>query len=147
MRLEAAGALANLSSLAAQLAEALELQGRHEEALEASLTSERAASPDDLHAQIAWRVARAKVLASLGRGEEAEQLAGQAVELAGTTDSPLFAADALLSLAAAHAARGASAEARAAAGGAARLYEAKGNVVAARAARALTGEQAEARTP
>ena len=147
VRLEAAGALANLSSLAAQLAEALELQGRHQEALEASLTSERSTSPDDLHAQIAWRVARAKVLASLGRGEEAEQLATEAVELADTTDSPLFAADALLSLAAAHAARGAAVESRAAAEGAARLYEAKGNVVAARAARALTGERAEARTP
>ena len=146
-RLEELGALGNLASVAPQLAEALELQGRHEEALEASLTSERAASPDDLHAQIAWRVARAKVMASLGRGDEAEQLAAKAVELADTTDSPLFAADALLSLAAAHAARGAAVEARAAAEGAARLYEAKGNVVAARAARALTGERAEARTP
>jgi len=146
-RLEALGALGNLSSVAAQLAEALELQGRHEEALEAARTSERAASPDDVHAQIAWRAARAKALASLGRAEEALQDAEEAVELAEGTDSPLFAGDALVSLAAAHLARGAAAESAAAAEQAQRLYEAKGNTVAADGARALTAARPEARTP
>lgn len=146
-RLEDLGELANLASLAAQLAETLEVLGRHEEALVAARTSEEAASPDDVHAQIAWRAARAKVLASLGRPDEAERAAREAVELAGTTDSPLLAADALLSLAEAHAARGAVAESRAAAESAVRLYEAKGNIVAAQRARALIGDEAAARTP
>ncbi len=95
-RLEEAGELANLASVAAQLAEALEQQGRHEEALAASETSEQSASDDDLHAQIAWRVARVKALAGLSRAAEADRLGDEAIELAGRTDSPVFAADALL---------------------------------------------------
>ena len=114
-----------------------------------SLTSERAASPDDVHAQIAWRAARAKVLASLGRAEEAERLAREAVELAGERPTRrLFAAtrssrSRLLTAARGRGGRGAQRRRSEAV----RLYEAKGNVVAARAARALTGERAEARTP
>lgn len=145
-RLQELGALGNLASVAAQLAEALELQGRHEEALEAALASEEAASSDDIHAEVAWRAARAKALASLGRGEEAVRVAGEAVDLAGGTDAPVLAGDAFLSLAAAHAACGAGADSRAAAEQAVRLYEAKGNVVAAGVARELTIDRAEART-
>lgn len=146
-RLEAAGELANLASVAAQLAEALEQQGRHEEALRATETSERAASDDDLHAQISWRVARVKALARIARNGEAQRLADEAVELAGRTDSPLFAAEALLARAVALASNGSAAEARAAALRALALYEAKGNAVAAERARGLTSEPAAARTP
>lgn len=137
-RLTEAGELANLASLAAQLAEALHGQGRHEEALEASATSERAASADDVHAQIAWRVARAQALSSLGRSAEASRLAEEAVELAQTTDSPMLAADALSASARALAAAGADVESGAAARRALALYESKGNVVAAERARGLT---------
>jgi tetratricopeptide (TPR) repeat protein len=144
-RLEEAGELANLASLAAQLAEALQAQGRAEEALEASATSERAASADDVHAQIAWRVARAQALASLGRSAQATALADEAVALATTTDSPMLAADALRARALALAAGDARVESEAAARRAVALYESKGNVVAAERARALTG--AAARTP
>jgi class 3 adenylate cyclase/tetratricopeptide (TPR) repeat protein len=141
-QLQEIGERGNLASIAAQLAETLHAQGRSEEALSATLTSEDAASPDDVHAQISWRVARAKALAQLGRGREAQKIGNAAVELAGTTDSPVFAAEALLALAEAHAAAGEAEEGREAAGHAQQLYEAKGNVVAARRARALSEELA-----
>ena len=141
-RLQEIGERGNLASIAAQLAEALHAQGRFEEALAATITSEEASSPDDVHAQIAWRVARAKALAQLGRGHEAQEIGGAAVELAGTTDSPVLAAESLLALAAAHAAAGEAEEGRDAAGQAQQLYDGKGNVVAARWARALSEELA-----
>ena len=141
-QLQEIGERANLASVAAQLAEALHAQGRSEEALAATFTSEEASSPDDVHAQISWRVARAKALAQLGRGREAEEIASGAVELAGTTDSPVFAAEALLALGEAHAAAGDAEEGRDAAVRAQQLFEAKGSVVAARRARALSEELA-----
>ena len=141
-RLQEIGERGNLASIAAQLAEALHAQGRFEEALAATITSEEASSPDDVHAQIAWRVARAKALAQLGRGREAQETGDAAVELAGTTDSPVLAAEALLALAVAHAAAGEAEEGRDAAGQAQQLYDGKGNVVAARWARALSEELA-----
>jgi class 3 adenylate cyclase/tetratricopeptide (TPR) repeat protein len=141
-RLEEIGERGNLASIAAQLAEALHAQGRSEEALAATLTSEEASSPDDVHAQISWRVARAKALAQLGRGREAQEIGTGAVELAGTTDSPVFAAEALLALSEAHAAAGETEEGRDAAVDALQLFEAKGNVVAAGRARVLSEELA-----
>ena len=141
-QLQEIGERGNLASIAAQLAEALHAQGRSEEALTATVTSEEASSPDDVHAQISWRVARAKALAQLGRGREAQEIGTTAVELAGTTDSPVFAAEALLALAEAHAAAGETEEGRDAAAHAQQLFEAKGNVVAARRARALSEELA-----
>jgi len=143
--LEEAGELANLASLAAQLAETLHAQGHHDEALAASTTSEAAASEDDVHAQIAWRAARAKALASLGRRADAEAVARAAVDLAATTDSPVLAADAMLALATA---LGGGDEGRAVACRALALYEEKGSVVAAERARALTATGARtASTP
>jgi class 3 adenylate cyclase/tetratricopeptide (TPR) repeat protein len=144
-QLQEIGERGNLSSIAAQLAEALLAQGRSDEALAATLTSEEASSPDDVHAQISWRVARAKALAQLGRGREAEETGLAAVELAAATDSPVLAAEALLALAEAHAAAGEAVEGREAASQALQLYEAKGNVVSARWARVLS-EQLAART-
>jgi tetratricopeptide (TPR) repeat protein len=141
-RLQELGERGNLASIAAQLAEALHAQGRFEEALAATITSEEASSPDDVHAQIAWRVARAKVLAQLERGREAQETGVAAVELAGTTDSPVLAAEALCALAQAHAAAGEAEDGRDAAGRAQQLYDAKGNVVAAGWARALSEELA-----
>jgi tetratricopeptide (TPR) repeat protein len=138
-QLEAAGELANLASLAAQLAETLEVQGDHEGAVAASATSEAAASEDDVHAQIAWRAARAKALAALGRVVEAESCARDAVRLAATTDSPLLAADSLLALATA---LGSTDEGRETARRALALYEEKGSVVAAERTRPLTAAAA-----
>jgi ATP/maltotriose-dependent transcriptional regulator MalT len=141
-QLQEIGERANLASTTAQLAEALLAQGRSEEALAATVTSEEACSPDDVHAQISWRVARAKALARLGRGREAEETGSAAVELAGTTDSPVVAAEALFALAQAHAALGEAEEGRAAATRAQELYEVKGNVVAAGWAQTLSEELA-----
>jgi tetratricopeptide (TPR) repeat protein len=145
-RLEAAGELANLASVSAQLAEALERQERHDEALAATEASERSASVDDLHAQIAWRVARVKALVGLLQGAEAMVLANEALELAGRTDSPVFTAEALVARAAALAATGAADESHTAAEEALALYEAKGNRVGAAAVEAVMERRAAART-
>lgn len=141
LRLEGAGQLASIASVAAQLAETLTAAGRHEEAEALTIRSEAATASDDVHAQIAWRVARAKAGAALGRAE-AEVFAREAVELAHRTGSPVYTADALEALSLALAAAGADAGAAAAANDALRLCEAKGNVMAA----ARIRKRAEART-
>jgi tetratricopeptide (TPR) repeat protein len=144
-RLEAAGELANLASVWAQLAEALVRQERHDEALVASEASERAASEDDLHAQIAWRVARAKAFVGLQRADDALVVADQALELAGRTDSPVFKAEALGARAAALAATGAAEDSQADAREALGLHQAKGNRVAAAGIQAIIDRGAAAR--
>ena len=146
-QLEQAGQLANLASVAAQLAETLVVAGQFEEAARFAAESERAAASDDIHAQIAWRVARAKVSSGLGAADRAEIVAREAVELATTTDSPFFAAEALEALAAALAAGGHEAEAHVTAGGALELYQAKGNVAAAARIKAARRAGRTASTP
>ena len=146
-QLEQAGQLANLASVAAQLAETLVVEGRYEEAARFAAESERAAASDDIHAQIAWRVARAKVSSGLGAADRAEAVAREAVELATTTDSPFFAAEALEALAAALAAGGHEAEAHVTAGDALELYRAKGNVAAAARIKAARRAGRTASTP
>ena len=142
-QLERAGQVANLASVAAQLAETLVAVGRFEEAARFAAASERHAASDDIHAQISWRVARAKASAGLGAGGRAEAVAREAVDLAMGTDSPYFAAEALEALAAALTACGRDGEADLAAGDALELYAAKGNVVAADR---LSAARAAART-
>ena len=146
-QLERAGQLANLVSVAAQLAETLVAGGRYEEAARFAAMSERSAASDDIHAQIAWRVARAKVSAGLGAGDRAVAVAREAVDLATTTDSPFFAAEALEALAAALTVAGREAEANVAAAEALELYQAKGNVVAAERVRASRAAGRTASTP
>jgi hypothetical protein len=146
-QLEQAGQLANLVSVAAQLAETLVAGGRYEEAARFAAMSERSAASDDIHAQIAWRIARAKVSAGLGAGDRAVAVAREAVDLATTTDSPFYAAEALEALAAALAVAGREADANVAAGEALELYHAKGNVVAAERVRAPRAAGRTASTP
>jgi class 3 adenylate cyclase/tetratricopeptide (TPR) repeat protein len=145
--LERAGQVANLASVAAQLAETLVALGHFEEAARFAATSERNAASDDIHAQISWRVARAKASAGLGAGVRAETVAREAVELATATDSPYFAAEALEALAAALSACGRESEADAAAGDALDLYTAKGNLIAADRLRAARAAARTASTP
>jgi hypothetical protein len=133
--------------VAAQLAETLVAAGRFDEAARLAATSERNAASDDVHAQIAWRVARAKASAGLGAADRAEAIAREAVELATATDSPYFAAEALEALAAALSAAGRESEAERAAAAALGLYEAKGNVVAAERLRAGRAAGRTASTP
>ena len=134
-QLDAAGHRANAASVAAQLAETLSAAGRFEEAEALTVESEAASAHDDIHGQIAWRVARAKAGAALGHAS-AQRFAADAVALAYETDSPFYTADALDALSIALEAAGRAAEAAVAGRDALRLHEAKGNLVAADRVRA-----------
>jgi class 3 adenylate cyclase/tetratricopeptide (TPR) repeat protein len=120
-----------LSTVAAQLAEAVYEQGRSEEAERLTTISEEAAAPDDLLSQVMWRITRAKVRAAAGRIDDSEALARAAVELAERTDYLNLRGDAALALAEVLTAVGRTGEAGASARTALGLYERKGNVVSA----------------
>src|SRR5262249_8726857 len=68
------------------LADVVSEQGRHEEALEFAQRAEETGAADDEMTQVLLRVARAKALARLGRLEEAEQVAREAVSRSRPTD-------------------------------------------------------------
>jgi DNA-binding SARP family transcriptional activator len=124
--------------LAGLLAHALHLQGRDDDALELSERSRNAAGADDLVAQVQWRTARAKPLARVGRGAEAESLAREALTLARTTDFLATRAQAAMDLAEVLTLDGRGAEAIPYLEEALAQYEQKGcSVHAARARRAL----------
>ena len=137
--LDAVGHRSNAASVAAQLAETLLAAGRYEEAETYTLESEAASAHDDVQAEIAWRIARAKAAAALGR-PEAERIAREAVALAYTTDSPTYTAEALEAFALA----AGSADA---ANDALRLFEAKGHAVAAARVRDRLAAARRASTP
>jgi ATP/maltotriose-dependent transcriptional regulator MalT len=134
--LERLGETSNSSNLAAMVAHALGAQGRHDEALSFSASSEQVSAPDDVASQVLWRTARAKALAATGRGGDAEVLARESVILAERTDFVLLHADALVDLAEVLYARNASGAAEPLER-ALRLYVRKGNAVAAERIRAL----------
>jgi hypothetical protein len=135
-QLEQIGDRGNVAPAAALLAEALAAQGRDDEALEATVLSERAAAPDDVHAEIAWRTTRATLLARRGEAGQAEELAREAVAIAATTDCPLFQAAGFEALEAARRASGEAVEADRARALAIEAYRAKGAVVLAERAAA-----------
>jgi class 3 adenylate cyclase/tetratricopeptide (TPR) repeat protein len=141
--LEPMGEKTNLSTIAASLAAALHLQGRNDEAEQLTAMSARLTSEDDFTTQIAWRVARARVLAAQGVGTEAKSLAHEAIELAEQTDCPNLRGDAWLSLAHAHAGAAELDEARRAAASAREQFLAKGNTVMAERSTAI-GDYARA---
>jgi DNA-binding SARP family transcriptional activator len=97
-RLDRVGETNNLSNIFAMLAQAVLAQGRPEDALRYTRLSEQTSADDDLSSQVQWRSARAKVLARLGRHDEAEELARGAVTLAERTDFLILRADALVDL-------------------------------------------------
>ena len=140
--LEAIGEKGNLSTVAAYLAEALAVQEKDDEALEYASLSERTASDFDVTSHVAWRAARASVEArpeapsakrSGWRARPSRRRPG--------TDYLNLHGDALARLADVLRLAGRENEAAAAAVEAGALYEAKGNVVAARrlAVTALAG--------
>jgi tetratricopeptide (TPR) repeat protein len=136
--LEHVGETGHLSTVAAQLANALYAQDRWQDAEEFSRISEEAAAPDDYLSQILWRLARARVLAKLGRPGEGERLARAAVDIAARTDDINRQGDALSALAEVLLVAGRLDEAVSPTREAVRLYEEKGNIVAAgRAGRLL----------
>jgi predicted ATPase/DNA-binding SARP family transcriptional activator len=83
-------------NLAALLAQALHAQGRHGEAV---AVSDVTPAEDDVSAHVHLSAARAGALASVGRLEEAELLARDAVERARTTDFLVMRGDAVSELA------------------------------------------------
>ncbi len=131
------GEQTNYCTLAAQLAAALYDQGRHEEALEFTRASERAANRNDIIAGALWRTVRARVLMAHGELEAAEGLAAEAVVLASSGDFVLTHARALVGQASVLAAAGKEADARAAADRAVELYESKGDIIGVARAQAV----------
>jgi DNA-binding SARP family transcriptional activator len=121
-------------NLAALLAQALSAQGRHAEALVLTEVAELTASPGDLSAQVHWQSSRARALVGLGRVQDAVQFGSRAVELADRTDFLNVRADALLAFALTVPVQS---DAVAAVTAAVQLYERKGNVVSAEAARSI----------
>jgi tetratricopeptide (TPR) repeat protein len=126
-----------LCGVAAELADVRWLQGDDDEALELTRLAEKMAGDEVLVAQMMWRGARAKVFARRGRAEEAELLAREGVSIIERTDHILYLADALTDLAQVLRLQNRRQEAATAAEEARRLYERKGNVVAARNVEAL----------
>ena len=129
-----------LSTLVAILAEAVYLQGRLSEAEQLAMASRDSAGSEDVYSQILWRGVQAKVLARRGRSEEAASLARESLALAEPTDSLGLEATALMCLAEVLGLSGHAAEAEATVEQAVRLFERKGNIVAARQARRLLEE-------
>jgi tetratricopeptide (TPR) repeat protein len=132
------GDIGHLSSYAPSLADAVSAQGRHDEALALTEEAERVSIEGDTDAHVHWRRVRGKVLARLGHMEEALSFATRAVELARTTDDLDKIGRALLDLAEVLQLAGRSSDARAIAHEALEVFERKGNVPLASAARRLT---------
>jgi predicted ATPase/class 3 adenylate cyclase len=138
--LEEAGETGNLSTVAAQLGDALCAQGRFEDAEEYTQISEEASARDDYQSQILWRAVRAKAIANIGRLAEGEQLAREAVALAANTDDIDLHGDALMALAEVLQLGKRRDEAVPVIQQALRLYEQKGNLISAARARSLLAE-------
>jgi tetratricopeptide (TPR) repeat protein len=131
-----------LATRAAELADAICGQGRYEEAGTWLRVARESAGSDDLDAAFGWRYVQAKVLARLGAIGEAEQLAGEALDLVARTDALNRQGDSLLVLAEISRQQGRENEADAQIREALRLYEQKGNVVSAERAKAMLLEGA-----
>jgi class 3 adenylate cyclase/tetratricopeptide (TPR) repeat protein len=142
-RLHAIGEASFLSTVAGFLAEALYAQGRVEEALDFTRTSEEAAGGEDIYSQVLWRSVRAKCLVRQSETAGAVELAGEAVELVGTTDSLDLVWLALMSQAEVLRLAERVPEAETVLNEAIRIAERKQNVAAAKIAReALAGDDA-----
>jgi tetratricopeptide (TPR) repeat protein len=126
-----------LCGVAAELADALWLQGRDDEALELTYLSEELVAEDVLVAQMMWRGARAKVLGRRGQSEEAERLAREGVAVIEPTEYALYQADALTDLAEVLRLAGRTDEAATTARKARILYDRKGVTAASRKLQAL----------
>jgi class 3 adenylate cyclase/tetratricopeptide (TPR) repeat protein len=145
--LQAMGERTNLAMAAALLGGAQGRLGHTDEALAATRLAEATAAPDDLGAQVSWRVARADVELAAGTIDESRRLAEEAVRLAGQTDSYELRGQAQRTLADVEERRSDPAAARAAREQALRSFGRKGDVVSAARIRAQLGEQDAAATP
>jgi class 3 adenylate cyclase/tetratricopeptide (TPR) repeat protein len=120
------------ATVAPMLAGAIVRQGdRAEEALALTQRAEEIAAPDDLDAQVKWRLARVEALLDLDDLAEAERLAREAIAQAEPTDTTVLLADSLAALGSVMRAAASPEEARPPLQRALGLYEAKGDVVSA----------------
>jgi class 3 adenylate cyclase/tetratricopeptide (TPR) repeat protein len=127
-----------LSTMAAFFARALFACARYDEADRVTEVSAETASNDDPITQAMWRGTRARIVAVTRRSEtEAEQLARESVELAFQTDGVNMQADALVDLAETLRLLGRPGDAAEILEQAVELYERKGNIASAAAAKTL----------
>lgn len=126
--------LGALLGLRAQASHAL---GRYVEAVQLGEAAEQNGAADDVVARVTARGARAKALARLDCGDDAEPLARAAADEAAGTGLLNLAADALLDLAEVHEATGNGEPAARAAQEALELYLRKGNAVSAQRVRMM----------
>jgi len=120
------GATSTTATIAAFLADALCLDGKHEEAGEAARFSEEHAPASDVVTQVLWRAARARAVRAV-EPETAQALAREAVAAALQTDYPDLEGRALSSLAEV---LGPADEQSSLLAQAREIYERKGNVAA-----------------
>jgi len=113
------------AELKSRLAEAVQPQGRREEALDLLQAAEAEGVPGNYRYEVARRTARAKLLAADGQTAEASQLAREAADILASTGNIAMHADALVGLADVLAAAARDAEAAAALERAAALYDEK----------------------
>ena len=131
---------AGLSTLAAELADALHASGRHEEAAAWLSVARRNAGAHDVSAQYTWRRVQAKVDAHEGAHEAAQAVALEAARIASSTDALNDHGQVLLDLAEVLALGDLRSKSAHNVEHALELFERKGNLVSARAARALLDE-------
>jgi tetratricopeptide (TPR) repeat protein len=136
------GDLGHLSSYAPALADALDAQGRYDEAFSLTEEAEQASIEGDTDAHVHWRRVRAKVLAHLGRFDEALRFATEAVNLARSSDDLEKRGKALIDLATVLDVAGKSKDAVPIIREAMETFERKGTVVMTKAARARLEELA-----
>jgi class 3 adenylate cyclase len=129
------GDTAVLSTVAAELAEALRLQERNEEADRLATESAELAAADDVESQVRWRITRARLIASTKDFDQADALAREAVSRATEAEFPNLLGDALIARAEVLKFAGREEEAVQAASEARGVYERKGNRVSAARAR------------
>jgi AAA ATPase domain/Adenylate and Guanylate cyclase catalytic domain len=138
--LDDAGASSSLATASGRLCEVLYELGNYEEAAAFSRLCEENTTAGDVTAEVPWRGVRARLLAREKRFGEAEMLAREAVAAAAKSDFLEYQASALTHLAEVLRLAERPEEATAPAEEALRLYERKGNMVAAgRIRAALTG--------
>ncbi len=135
--LERSGDLSHLASCASDLAEALAIQGRLDEAVQWTHVAERHAAADDLDAQIKWRPIRALCQARRKSFGTAEGLVREAARLSEDTDDLNQRAKAERYLGEVLLLGGSTGEAASAFERAIELYEQKGNLVGAARVRSL----------
>jgi class 3 adenylate cyclase len=122
-------------ALKGMVARALLLQGRDDEAEQLTRVCRAITAETQVDAQIRWRQLQAVILARRGDLERAEQLALEAVRRADDSEQPDTRAETRMDLAEVLRKAGHTEEAAKQVRGALKLYEAKGNQVAARKAR------------